>query len=193
MPFQDDPMFDEMQNVMLGRYAFEPSEHWSQISDEAKDFIRTCLSPDPRDRPSARDALRHPWLNRTPATHADALLHSTTELHHAHPSTDLLPALSKTFSPKRRFRRVVHTVRMLNRLNLGHAEYADRMTKAGRYGMDSFSSDGNSNSNEGLRRGSMFTLGVGTQATERTLTPQDGVRHHVRGKSGSMIERTLTN
>lgn len=36
--------------------------YWAGISDEAKDFIKMLLDKDPKKRPSARDALRHPWL-----------------------------------------------------------------------------------------------------------------------------------
>eukprot|EP00201_Polytomella_parva_P018472 CAMPEP_0175055060 /NCGR_PEP_ID=MMETSP0052_2-20121109/9860_1 /TAXON_ID=51329 ORGANISM="Polytomella parva, Strain SAG 63-3" /NCGR_SAMPLE_ID=MMETSP0052_2 /ASSEMBLY_ACC=CAM_ASM_000194 /LENGTH=537 /DNA_ID=CAMNT_0016319843 /DNA_START=31 /DNA_END=1640 /DNA_ORIENTATION=+ len=35
---------------------------WEDISDEAKDFCRTLLTKDPLKRPSAREALTHPWL-----------------------------------------------------------------------------------------------------------------------------------
>lgn len=36
--------------------------HWEGISEEAKDFVRTLLVKDPLKRPSALDALQHPWL-----------------------------------------------------------------------------------------------------------------------------------
>ena len=32
------------------------------ISDQAKDFIRSCLKYDPRKRPSAEQLLQHSWL-----------------------------------------------------------------------------------------------------------------------------------
>ncbi|PHJ19363.1 calcium-dependent protein [Cystoisospora suis] len=38
---------------------------WRGISDQAKDFIRSVLMRNPEARPSAEDALKHPWLNAT--------------------------------------------------------------------------------------------------------------------------------
>jgi len=40
-----------------------PPELWSAISPEAVDFIRRLLQIDPQMRPTAREALGHPWLN----------------------------------------------------------------------------------------------------------------------------------
>lgn len=38
---------------------------WQGISEEARDFVRMLLNKDPKKRPSARDALNHPWLKGT--------------------------------------------------------------------------------------------------------------------------------
>eukprot|EP00803_Ostreobium_quekettii_P007826 evm.model.scf_1339.1 EVM.evm.TU.scf_1339.1 scf_1339:13547-16997(+) len=38
------------------------SEVWDRVSDEAKDFIRALLEPDPDKRPSASQALEMSWL-----------------------------------------------------------------------------------------------------------------------------------
>lgn len=35
---------------------------WEGISEEARDFVRMLLNKDPKKRPSAREALNHPWL-----------------------------------------------------------------------------------------------------------------------------------
>eukprot|EP00897_Mesotaenium_endlicherianum_P002795 jgi/Mesen1/2543/ME000161S01592 len=35
---------------------------WNQLSDDAADFVRRCLSKDLRRRPSAAQALAHPWV-----------------------------------------------------------------------------------------------------------------------------------
>lgn len=34
----------------------------SVVDPEDEDFIRMLLKPDPRDRPTAHEALDHPWL-----------------------------------------------------------------------------------------------------------------------------------
>lgn len=36
--------------------------HWDGISSEANDFVATLLNKDHSKRPSAREALQHPWL-----------------------------------------------------------------------------------------------------------------------------------
>jgi len=38
-----------------------------QVSDQVKDLLRQLLCPQPEDRPSALEALTHPWLNTAPA------------------------------------------------------------------------------------------------------------------------------
>ncbi len=35
---------------------------WNGISEEAKDFCRMLLQRDPAKRPTAKEALKHPWL-----------------------------------------------------------------------------------------------------------------------------------
>ncbi|GBF90915.1 calcium-dependent kinase [Raphidocelis subcapitata] len=35
---------------------------WSGLSDEAKDFVSSLLQRDPEKRPTAKEALKHPWL-----------------------------------------------------------------------------------------------------------------------------------
>ena len=36
--------------------------HWVGISDEGKDFVNALLNKDPKARPTAKEALKHPWL-----------------------------------------------------------------------------------------------------------------------------------
>lgn len=37
---------------------------WEQLSTDAKDFVQKLLTVDQTKRPSAADALGHPWLNQ---------------------------------------------------------------------------------------------------------------------------------
>lgn len=49
----------------LARFAdFDDPEHWKDVSEQAKDFVRRLLDPNPRTRLTAADALKHPWLAR---------------------------------------------------------------------------------------------------------------------------------
>lgn len=50
-----------MTNVTLGQYDFD-DETFDHVSADAKDFIRRLLIKDGPNRPTAKDALKHPWL-----------------------------------------------------------------------------------------------------------------------------------
>lgn len=41
-----------------------PSQVWEPISDEAKDLIVSMLRHNPKERPSAKRVLMHPWIQR---------------------------------------------------------------------------------------------------------------------------------
>lgn len=63
-PFSGSSNAEIMQRVKQGQYSFSGLT-WAEISDEAKDFIRTMLTVDRHKRPSSREALDHPWLKTT--------------------------------------------------------------------------------------------------------------------------------
>mmetsp|Transcript_549 Transcript_549/g.609 ORF Transcript_549/g.609 Transcript_549/m.609 type:complete len:265 (+) Transcript_549:555-1349(+) len=50
-----------VEKVAEGKYSMEEDE-WSLISEEAKDLVRKMLTMNPRERISAQDALKHPWI-----------------------------------------------------------------------------------------------------------------------------------
>ncbi|KAL7468641.1 hypothetical protein ACHAXS_008874 [Conticribra weissflogii] len=54
----DAEIFDSIRS---GYYIFCPDK-WSNISENAKDFIQCLLQPDPMWRPSAEEAMSHPWF-----------------------------------------------------------------------------------------------------------------------------------
>lgn len=58
-PFDRDTQQEEMEAIMAGNYKFEPVEYWENVSETAKDFVRTCLTVDPLERPTATQALQH--------------------------------------------------------------------------------------------------------------------------------------
>jgi len=59
-PFDQDKA-DSVEDVIKGKYDF-PDNRFSRISPQCKNLIRQLLTVDPLKRPSAREALRHPWL-----------------------------------------------------------------------------------------------------------------------------------
>ena len=42
----------------------DDAELWADISAEAKDLVAMLLDKDPITRPSATDALSHPWFKQ---------------------------------------------------------------------------------------------------------------------------------
>ncbi|KAL4539394.1 hypothetical protein Ndes2437B_g02227 [Nannochloris sp. 'desiccata'] len=66
-PFDDrtNPMSPSLskvwKSILTDELNFSRS-HWDGISDEAKDFVKMLLNKDPTKRPTAKEALKHPWL-----------------------------------------------------------------------------------------------------------------------------------
>jgi serine/threonine protein kinase len=50
-----------MKKVKIGKFSFSDPV-WTTISNEAKDFITKLLTLDQDKRPSAQQALEHPWI-----------------------------------------------------------------------------------------------------------------------------------
>uniref|UniRef100_A0A915PP41 Uncharacterized protein n=1 Tax=Setaria digitata TaxID=48799 RepID=A0A915PP41_9BILA len=61
-PFLGDNDTETVRNVILGNYSLDVEE-FTQVSDEAKDFVSKLLVIDPRSRLNIDEALRHPWLS----------------------------------------------------------------------------------------------------------------------------------
>jgi calcium/calmodulin-dependent protein kinase I len=67
-PFYDDSNAVLFEKIMSGNFSF-PAPYWSNISNEAKDFISKLLCVDPVKRMTCEQALAHPWITgaATPA------------------------------------------------------------------------------------------------------------------------------
>mmetsp|Transcript_39965 Transcript_39965/g.95378 ORF Transcript_39965/g.95378 Transcript_39965/m.95378 type:complete len:798 (+) Transcript_39965:103-2496(+) len=52
--------------ILQGNFEF-PDARWSNVSQEAKDFVSNLLQVDPSKRLTAEEALAHPWLATTPS------------------------------------------------------------------------------------------------------------------------------
>ena len=69
-PYQED----ELERLMEGQVEFDPPseedeeavDHYTLISEEAKDLVRMLLNKDPNERPDAKTALNHVWFQRLP-------------------------------------------------------------------------------------------------------------------------------
>ena len=62
-----------MKKVREGQFSFD-DRIWSTISENAKNFIRFLLTYDAEARPSAGDALKHPWITELATLQVDEAL-----------------------------------------------------------------------------------------------------------------------
>ncbi|KAF8062453.1 kinase-like domain-containing protein [Lyophyllum atratum] len=118
-PFDRDSQQLEMEAIIAGDYKFEPSEYWANVSETAKDFVRQCLTVDPKERPTAAEVLEHKWL-------ADTTPHFVPDPTADGAPTDLLPHVKKAFNAKQLWRKAGFSIRAMNRMAAlvgSHTEY----------------------------------------------------------------------
>jgi len=60
-PFNGSSDQEIMKKVRIGKFSFS-DPCWANISDKAKDLITKLLTFDTAARPSAEEALKHPWI-----------------------------------------------------------------------------------------------------------------------------------
>ena len=118
-PFDRDSNLEEMQAILAADYSFTPEEYWRNVSQPAREFIKRCLTVDPKQRMSAHQALQHPWI-KGPDDPTSPVA-STGE------GEDLLPTVKKNFNARRTLHKAIDTVRAINKLReggLGHMDGA---------------------------------------------------------------------
>jgi calcium/calmodulin-dependent protein kinase I len=101
-PFPMDDGEQFLRMARSGMVEFHPA-YWGTISEEAKDFVKSLLNPDPTRRPSAELALQHPWIAQLSKTPQEE-------------SADLLPGIRKNFNARQQFRKGVNAIRMMQRM-----------------------------------------------------------------------------
>ncbi|TEB26791.1 Pkinase-domain-containing protein [Coprinellus micaceus] len=120
-PFDRDTQEAEMKAIIAGDYKFEPEEYWQNVSDTAKEFVRTCLTVDPHKRPTAAEALKHKWL----ASASPIFVTSSN----GEPA-DLLPNVKRAFNAKAAWRKAGFSIRALNRMQtLAHGGISEEAAK----------------------------------------------------------------
>ncbi|KAJ3159810.1 hypothetical protein HDU86_001462 [Geranomyces michiganensis] len=97
------------QAILQCEYEFDRA-YWSEISQDAKDFIRSLLVVDPTRRATVQQALQHPWLETTES------------------NANLLPALQKAFDAKRAFKRAVLAINTITRATKAAATPSSSIT-----------------------------------------------------------------
>lgn len=100
-----------MQAILIADYSFTPFEFWRGISQNARDFIKRCLTVDPVQRMTSHQALQHAWIKGadplSPQNAADG------------DQEDLLPVVKKNFNARRTLHKAIDTVRAINKLREG--------------------------------------------------------------------------
>ena len=70
-PFNGSSDQEIMKKVRMGKFSFaDPC--WNSISDKSKSLISKLLTYDPDQRPSAEEALRHPWITEMSVVQIDS-------------------------------------------------------------------------------------------------------------------------
>ncbi|ORX62798.1 Pkinase-domain-containing protein [Hesseltinella vesiculosa] len=97
-PFQAEDQAELTDEITHARYEFH-ERYWRNVSQDAKDFIRSCLTLDPENRLTASEALKNKWM-----TGNDAM------------DVDILDTVRENFNARHKFKSAVRAVRAMNRL-----------------------------------------------------------------------------
>ncbi|KAL1746139.1 kinase-like domain-containing protein [Schizophyllum fasciatum] len=120
-PFRSEDAQTLLKETSEAKIEFH-DRYWKNVSQDAKDFIKRLLSPDPKLRPTAVDALHDKWLTG----HAPDAEHDLSEGLRAH------------FNPRKRWKSAMSSVRALRRLNSGASS---RSASSGGWRGEGFDSD----------------------------------------------------
>lgn len=105
-PFRSENLQDLIEECMNSQVVFH-ERYWKDVSQSAKDFILTLLQPNPENRATSEEALRHPWLVGDTAT-----------------DHNLLPEI-RSYMAKAKLRRGVEKVKLANRIAALKAQEED--------------------------------------------------------------------
>ena len=106
-PFDRESNLEEMQAILVADYSFTPLEYWRSVSLSAREFIKRCLTTDPRSRMTAHEALSHPFVDPEAVGKEGG---------------DLLPVIKKNFNARRTLHAAIDTIRAINKLREGGAQ-----------------------------------------------------------------------
>lgn len=63
LPFHKDDNMELLKLVRKGKFEFEPSQVWKDVSENAHDLIKKILCVNVQDRCTADQAFHHPWCD----------------------------------------------------------------------------------------------------------------------------------
>ncbi|KAI0397857.1 putative MEK1 protein [Xylariaceae sp. FL0594] len=105
-PFRAENLQDLIEECSQSEVKFH-ERYWRDVSDDAKDFVLRLLKPNPEERWTSQQALKHPWLNGEAAS-----------------DHNLVPEI-KAYILKARLRRGVELVKLSNRIKALRMEEED--------------------------------------------------------------------
>ncbi|KAK7203822.1 calcium/calmodulin-dependent protein kinase [Myxozyma melibiosi] len=184
LPFRSENVQEYILEVRENGVIFH-DKYWSDISSDAKDFIRGMLQVDPLKRRTSRELLKHKWIVGDTAT-----------------TTDLLPNIREGFNARSKLLQAIEAVRLANKIKaLGFddddedafpssgvpsvfaTEHSDDSSAAGK---SDFASGGGSNT-LGLPQSSSRRSSFGSKGNA-TMVFQEVVRSVSRIKSASNLK-----
>ncbi|CAG8628645.1 8769_t:CDS:2 [Paraglomus occultum] len=98
IPFRAEDRAAFIEEVTAAHVEFH-DRYWRNVSNDAKGFILSLLNPNPAERPTAEQALRHKWL--TGENKADF---------------NLLDGITENFNARKKFKQAIDAVQALNRI-----------------------------------------------------------------------------
>lgn len=96
-PFRSENLTDLVDECRSGRIIFH-ERYWKDVSKDAKEFILTLLQPDPKQRATSQQALKHRWLEGETAS-----------------DHDLLPEI-RSYMTRAKLKRGIELVKLKNRI-----------------------------------------------------------------------------
>ncbi|KAF8995951.1 kinase-like domain-containing protein [Cyathus striatus] len=123
-PFRSDDMKVLIQETTSAKIEFH-ERYWKNVSIEAKNFIKSLLNPDSKERPTAAQALKDPWLT----THLPSTEH------------DLSTGLRENFDPRARWRSAIASARAITRLGSFASRTSTKSSTSGGWLDDDSDSD----------------------------------------------------
>lgn len=128
-PFDRDSNLEEMQAILVADYSFTPLEYWRSVSLSAREFIKRCLTIDPKTRMTAHQALSHPFvdmekraeLERQRRESGAGGMGAMGQPQEISEGGDLLPVIKKNFNARRTLHAAIDTIRAINKLREGGA------------------------------------------------------------------------
>lgn len=119
-----------MQAILIADYSFTPLEYWRSVSLSAREFIKRCLTIDPKMRLTAHEALSHPFVDMEKRAEVERErglaggggTGGTAGMGGgAGGGGDLLPVIKKNFNARRTLHAAIDTIRAINKLREGGA------------------------------------------------------------------------